>query len=403
MQLGIINPAQLEVIIYKLKIYEYQAKRLVQDYGLPVPKGKVASNVEETVAIFQEFGGNPCAIKAQILAGGRGKAGGIKIVRTEEEAKNAAEAILGGLLVTNQTDQKGVHIKKVLVEEAVSVSKELYLAIIIDNSEASPILMACSEGGVEIEEIAARTPEKIIKEKIDPFLGMHGFQVRRVADKLGLNRMSQKEAISLFEALFAVFKENDCTLMEINPLALTAEGDICALDLKMDIDENALYRRPDLVSMKEFDSPDSLEAKAFKYELSYIGMDGDIGCMVNGAGLAMATMDIIKLHGGEPANFLDVGGDAPVEKVKQAFELILADQKVKAILVNIFGGIMRCDVIADGIIQAVEEVNILVPLVVRLDGTNVDIAKEILKNSGLNIISVEDMNDAANRIVRLVR
>lgn len=383
-----------------MKINEYQAKAILRKHNIFVPQGNVASTPDEAKNAFYELGSKPCVVKAQILAGGRGKSGGVKLATTQEETGVAAKEILGATIVTPQTGSKGISVKKVLVEETVSIDKEFYIAFIIDRSTANPVLIISTEGGMEIEEIAAESPQKIIKEKIDPFFGIHGFQTRHIARTFNLHGDGFKKLSNLLTNLFYVFCEYDCSMLEINPLALTTDGNLCVLDVKMEIDDNALYRQHYIASHKEFDDPDSLEARAFKYELSYINLDGNIGCMVNGAGLAMATMDIIKLHGGSPANFLDVGGDAPVEKVKHAFELILADKNVKGVLVNIFGGIMKCDVIAKGIVQAANEMDFKVPLVVRLEGTNVEIAKEIIKESGLNIISANGMEDAADKIVQ---
>lgn len=386
-----------------MKINEYQAKAILYKYGVFVPNGKVASTPDEAKNAFYELGSKPCVVKAQVLAGGRGKSGGVKLTKTEEETRAIAKEMLGSTIVTKQTGEKGISVKKVLVEETIDIDKEFYLAFVIDRSSASPTLIISTEGGMEIEEIAVKSPEKIIKEKIDPLFGIHGFQARHISQTLKLSGTSSKKLSQLLTNLFKLFYEQDCSMLEINPLALTTDGSLCALDIKIEIDDNALYRQNEIASHKEFEDPDSLEAKAFKYELSYINLDGYIGCMVNGAGLAMATMDIIKLHGGEPANFLDVGGDAPVEKVKHAFELILSDKNVKGVLVNIFGGIMKCDVIAQGIVQAANEINFKVPLVVRLEGTNVDIAKEIISKSGLNIITANGMEDAANKIVQATR
>lgn len=386
-----------------MKIYEYQAKRILRNYNVFVPNGYVVSSFDEAKKAFLSLEKKPCVIKAQILAGGRGKSGGVKIAHTEDEVKRSAKEIIGSTIITSQTGETGIEVKKVLIEEIVPIDKEFYMAFVMDRVSESPLLIVSTEGGVEIEEVAAKSPKKIHKERIDPLFGIHGFQSRRIAKALQLRGTLVKDITNLLNDLLRVFKEKDCSLLEINPLALTTDNKLCALDIKIDVDDNALYRQHDISILKEFDDPDSLEAKAFEYELSYINLDGNIGCMVNGAGLAMATMDIIKLHGGEPANFLDVGGDAPVEKVKLAFELVLADKKVKGILVNIFGGIMKCDVIAKGIVQAVHEGYITVPLVVRLEGTNVNIAKDILENSGLNIISADSMKDAAEKIVRLVK
>ncbi len=384
-----------------MKINEYQSKSILRKHDIFVPKGIVASSVNEAINGFRDLGGKPCVVKAQILAGGRGKGGGVKLAETEETVRCVANEILGSTIVTHQTGPSGICVEKVLVEESVSIDKEFYLAIVVDRTASSPVLIVSSEGGVEIEETAVKLPEKIIKEIIDPAFGIHEFQSRQIAKALSLEGACLKKFSKFIASLFKIFYESDCLLLEINPLALTADGHLCALDVKIEIDDNALFRHDELVDANKCDDRDSLESKAFKSGLSYINLGGDIGCMVNGAGLAMATMDIIKLHGGVPANFLDVGGDASVEKVKYAFGLILADKRVKAVLVNIFGGIMKCDVIALGIVQAVKEIKSLLPLVVRLEGTNVEIAKDIIKNSGLDIIYANGMEDAADKVVQV--
>jgi len=383
-----------------LKVYEFQAKDILRKYGVCVPRGKAISEGRDASKIFQEIGSNRCVVKAQILAGGRGKGGGIQIATTSAEAQASAAGMLGTYLVTHQTNQKGIEIKYVLIEEAVFIKKELYLAITIDRSLQTPMLIASAEGGVEIEEVAKKSPDSIIKEPMDIFFGVHPFQIRRMASRLGISKISSTRLDNLVTNLFRAFINNDCSLLEINPLAVTVDDELCALDAKMDIDDNALYRHPEFEQMSQYQDVSPVESLAKKYKLSYISLDGNIGCLVNGAGLAMATMDIIKLHGGEPANFLDVGGDASLEQVTQAFKIILSDSKVKAILINIFGGIMKCDVIASGIIQAIQEVGIHIPLVVRLEGTNVDIAKKILTNSGLSVISAKDMKEAASFVVK---
>lgn len=383
-----------------MKVYEFQAKDILRKYGVCVPRGKAISQGHDAPKIFQEIGVNRCVVKAQILAGGRGKGGGIQFATTSAEAQASAAGMLGTHLVTRQTSQKGIEINYVLIEEAVSIKKELYLAITIDRSLQTPMLIASAEGGVEIEEVAKKSPDSIIKEPIDIFFGVHPFQTRRITSKLGISGISSTRLNNLITNLFSAFVNNDCSLLEINPLAVTVDDELCALDAKMDIDDNALYRHPEFEQMSQYQDLSPVEVLAKKYKLSYISLDGNIGCLVNGAGLAMATMDIIKLHGGEPANFLDVGGDASLEQVTQAFKIILSDSKVKAILINIFGGIMKCDVIASGIIQAIQEIGIHIPLVVRLEGTNVDIAKNILANSGLSIISAKDMKEAASLVVK---
>ena len=419
-----------------MKLYEFQAKNILKKYDVCVPRGEAISDSNEASGIFHKIDCKRCVIKAQVLAGGRGKSGGIQFATTPPEAQSYAAGMLGTRLVTRQTDQKGIEIKYVLIEDAVSVKKEWYLSITIDRSLQTPVLIVSAEGGVEIEEVAKRMPDKIIKEPLDIFSGLHPFQARRIATKLNISDILLTRFTNLVTNLFNAFIKNDCSLLEINPLAVTEGEYLCALDAKMDIDDNALYRHPEFEQL--FSSINTLiahsptlekrdlegfllpsvdkelmnisyqglsyaEALAKKYRLSYISLDGNIGCLVNGAGLAMATMDIIKLHGGEPANFLDVGGDASVEQVTQAFKIILSDPKVKAVLINIFGGIMKCDVIASGIIQAIKEVGIHIPLVVRLEGTNVDIARKILDVSGLNIISAKDMKEAAGMVVKAVK
>lgn len=386
-----------------MKLYEFQAKNILKKYDVCVPRGEAISDSNEASGIFHKIDCKRCVIKAQVLAGGRGKSGGIQFATTPPEAQSYAAGMLGTRLVTRQTDQKGIEIKYVLIEDAVSVKKEWYLSITIDRSLQTPVLIVSAEGGVEIEEVAKRMPDKIIKEPLDIFSGLHPFQARRIATKLNISGVLSTRLTNLVTNLFNAFIKNDCSLLEINPLAVVEGEDLCALDAKMDIDDNALYRHPEfskeiMAILNQDLSPSEVLAR--KHRLSYIRLDGNIGCLVNGAGLAMATMDIIKLHGGEPANFLDVGGDASVEQVTQAFKIILSDPKVKAVLINIFGGIMKCDVIASGIIQAIKEVGIHIPLVVRLEGTNVDVARKILDVSGLNIISAKDMKEAANLVVK---
>jgi len=383
-----------------LKLYEFQAKNILKNYGILVPQGKVISSSDDAPEVFREIGCASCVIKAQILAGGRGKRGGIQFVNTPSAAQTSASRMFGSSLVTHQTGLKGAEIKYLLIEEAVSIKKELYLAITIDRSLQMPVLITSTEGGIEIEEIALRAPEKIIREPLDIFFGIHPFQLRRITSKLGIPITPSSKFTNLLIKLFDVFVKNDCSLLEINPLVITSSGELCALDAKIEIDDNALYRHPEFEQFTQYQDFSQAEVLARKYRLSYISLGGDIGCLVNGAGLAMATMDMIKLHGGEPANFLDVGGDASLEQIIQAFEIILSDYRVKAILVNIFGGIMKCDVIASGIIQAVKEVGIHVPLIVRLEGTNVNAARKLLNESGLNIIPAKDMKSAADAVVK---
>ncbi len=385
-----------------MKLYEYQAKEILHKYDIEVPNGEVVTDAKAAAQAYSHLGTNMCVIKAQILAGGRGKGGGIKVAKTLEEVKRYTSEIIGSLLITAQTGKKGARVNEILIEEAVDIKEELYLAISIDRSTSTPIIIGSTEGGVEIEEVSSKTPQKIFKERINPILGIHGFQARQIAHKLNLSGLLLTKATNLVLNLYKAFVENDCSLLEINPLVLTSKEEISALDVKMDIDDNALFRHKELLKMRDFSEVSRSERKAAELGLSYIGLEGNIGCLVNGAGLAMATMDIIKLYGGNPANFLDVGGDAPVDKVTDAFELIFTDPKVKGVLVNIFGGIMKCDVIAEGINQAVKEVGINVPLVVRLEGTNVKTAKKILDDSKLNITLAESMKDAAEKIVKAV-
>ena len=389
-----------------MKLYEFQAKNILKKYDVCVPRGEAISDSNEASGVFHKIDCKRCVIKAQVLAGGRGKSGGIQFATTPPEAQSYAAGMLGTRLVTRQTDQKGIEIKYVLIEDAVSVKKEWYLSITIDRSLQTPVLIVSAEGGVEIEEVAKRMPDKIIKEPLDVFSGLHPFQARRIATKLNISGILSTRLANLVTNLFNAFIKNDCSLLEINPLAVMEDDELCALDAKMDIDDNALYRHPEfskeiMAILNQDLSPSEVLAR--KHRLSYISLDGNIGCLVNGAGLAMATMDIIKLHGGEPANFLDVGGDASVEQVTQAVKIILSDPKVKAVLINIFGGIMKCDVIASGIIQAIKEVGIHIPLVVRLEGTNVDIARKMLDDSGLNVISAIDMKEAAGMVVKAVK
>lgn len=383
-----------------MKLYEFQAKNILKNYGILVPQGKVISSSDDAPEVFREIGCASCVIKAQILAGGRGKSGGIQFVNTPSAAQTSASHMFGSSLVTHQTGLKGAEIKYLLIEEAVSIKKELYLAITIDRSLQMPVLITSTEGGMEIEEIAGHTPEKIIREPLDILLGIHPFQLRRIISKLGIPITPSSKFTNLLIKLFDVFVKNDCSLLEINPLVITSSDGLCALDAKIEIDDNALYRHPEFEQFTQYQDFSQAEVLAKEYRLSYISLDGSIGCLVNGAGLAMATMDMIKLHGGEPANFLDVGGDASLEQIIQAFEIILSDYRVKAILVNIFGGIMKCDVIASGIIQAVKEVGIRVPLIVRLEGTNVNAARKLLNESGLNIIPSKDMKSAADAVVK---
>ncbi len=384
-----------------MNVHEYQAKEILARYGVSVPKGRVASTPEEVWTVARELGA-PCVIKAQIHAGGRGKAGGIKLAKTPEEAKALAQEIIGKKLVTHQTGPTGRVVKRVLVEQQFDIKHEWYLGVALDTSVSLPAVMACAEGGVEIEEVAKKSPEKIMREVIDTPDGLLPFQVRRLAYGLGLPPEKGALFFSLIQGLVRGFIDCDCMLAEINPLVFTSQGELVALDAKMNFDSNALFRHPEIVALRDTDEEDQKEIQASKIGLSYIALEGNIGCMVNGAGLAMATMDIIKLCGGEPANFLDVGGGASKEKVAQAFKIVLSDQRVQGVLVNIFGGIMRCDVIAEGIVEAAREMKITVPLVVRLQGTNGELGKKLLAESNLRIISADTMAEAAEKIVKAV-
>ncbi len=382
-----------------MKIHEYQAKDLLRRFGVPVPDGGAAFTVDDAVAVATRLPGPVWVVKAQIHAGGRGKGGGVKLARSLEEVRKHASSILGMTLVTHQTGPEGKVVKRLLVEEGCRIAKEYYFAVIIDRETRRPVVMASSEGGMEIEEVAARSPEKILKESVDPAIGLAPFQARRLAFNLGMTGKVVNKAAKVFGKLYEAFLALDCSLLEINPLVVTEDDDVVLLDAKLNFDDNALFRHPDIMELRDMDEEDPAEIEASGYGLSYIKLDGNIGCMVNGAGLAMSTMDIIKLHGGEPANFLDVGGGANKDQVKAAFKIITRDPNVKAILVNIFGGIMRCDVIAEGIVAAVKEVGLTVPLVVRLEGTNVDIGKKILSESGLDLIPADGMRDAAEKVV----
>ncbi len=386
-----------------MNLHEYQGKAILARYGVAVPRGQVAATPAEAEAAARELGASVVVVKAQIHAGGRGKGGGVKAARGPAEAHAAAEKILGMRLVTHQTGSDGRLVRKVLVEEGSEIARELYLGVVLDRAVSRPVMMASSEGGMEIEEVAARHPGKILRETIDPALGLQAFQARKLAFALGLTGGQVARGVVLMTALARAFAESDCSLAEINPLIVTRGGDLLALDAKLTLDDNALYRHPDLEAMRDPNEEDPREAEARRHDLAYIALDGNIGCLVNGAGLAMATMDLIKLHGGAPANFLDVGGGATTEKVTAAFKLILADPNVKAILVNIFGGIMRCDTIASGIVAAAREVGLEVPLVVRLEGTNVDLGKKILAESRLAIIPADGMREAAEKVVRAAR
>ncbi len=386
-----------------MNIHEYQAKELLRRYGVNVPRGTPAFSAEEARAVAKELGGSAWVVKAQIHAGGRGKGGGVKVVRSLDAVRQAAQAMLGMKLITHQTGPQGRIVRRVYIEEGCDIARELYLGMLIDRASGRVTMMASTEGGVEIEEVAAKTPEKILKVVVDPALGLQAFYARKLAFGLKLTGKQTASAVKFLQAMYGAFVGLDASLIEINPLVVTADGVVVALDAKMNFDDNALFRQPDVAVLRDEDEEDPIELEASRHDLNYIKLTGNIGCMVNGAGLAMATMDIIKLHGGEPANFLDVGGGASREQVTQAFKLILSDPNVKGILVNIFGGIMRCDTIAEGVVAAAREVHLELPLVVRLAGTNVDIGKKMLAESGLDIVSADDLADAARKVVRAVK
>jgi succinyl-CoA synthetase beta subunit len=385
-----------------MNLHEYQAKQLFAEYGLPVPQGEVAWNVEEALSAASKLSGNRWVIKAQVHAGGRGKAGGVRIVEGKEALAQAAKELLGTRLVTYQTDAEGQPVNQVWIEEPSQIARELYLGVVLDRASRRVIFMASTEGGVEIEKVAHDTPEKILQVTMDPLVGIMPFQCREVGFALGLDSEQIKALTQLMLGLGKMFVECDLSLLEINPLVITQAGKLICLDGKVNIDDNAMYRQPKLRAMRDASQEDPRENRARDWELNYIALDGDIGCMVNGAGLAMATMDLVKLHGGNPANFLDVGGGATKERVTEAFKIILSDSKVKGVLVNIFGGIVRCDLIADGIIGAVAEVGIKIPVVVRLEGNNAELGAKKLQESGLNIIAAKSLTDAAQQIVKVV-
>ncbi len=386
-----------------MNIHEYQAKEIFRQYNLPVLKGKLAYTSDEAVANAKALGGSVWVVKAQIHAGGRGKGGGVKVAKSLDDVKKLSDSIIGMQLVTPQTGAEGKKVHKVYIEEGCQIAKEYYAAVFLDRNAGRVGMMASSEGGMDIEEVAEKTPEKIHNITIDPSSGILDFEARNLAFKLGMTGKTALKAAEFFKGLYKVYMDLDCAMIEINPLVVTQSGDVMALDAKVSFDDNALYRHPKLAELKDETEEDPSELEAHKYELAFIKLDGNIGCLVNGAGLAMATMDIIKLHGGTPANFLDVGGGANKEKVTAAFKIILKDTNVKGILINIFGGIMKCDIIAEGVIAASKEVGLKVPLVVRLEGTNVELGKKILADSGLNIIPANDLTDAAQKIINAVK
>jgi succinyl-CoA synthetase beta subunit len=389
-----------------MNIHEYQAKELLEKFDVATTRGRVATTLDEAEQIARELGDIDIVVKAQIHAGGRGKGtfkngfkGGVHVRKTPDEVRDIAAKMLGQILMTHQTGPDGRKVNKVLVAESADIAREIYFAVLLDRATAAPVIVASTEGGVEIEAVAAKSPEKIIREPINPLAGLQPYQTRKLAKQLGFESSQLKNASKLFEGLYRTFIAYDCSMVEVNPLVVTNKGDVLALDAKFNFDDNALYRHPEIGAMRDIAEEDPREVEASKHGLNYIGLDGNIACLVNGAGLAMATMDIIKFYGGEPANFLDVGGGATEEQVTEAFKILIADKKVKAILVNIFGGIMKCDVIAQGIIDAAKAVKLSVPLVVRLEGTNVERGKQLLKKSGLALIAADDLADAAQKVV----
>jgi succinyl-CoA synthetase beta subunit len=390
-----------------MNIHEYQAKQLLQKFDVATTRGRVASTLDEAEQIARELGDDEVVVKAQIHAGGRGKGtfkngfkGGVHVRKTPAEVGDVVAKMLGQILVTHQTGPAGRQVNKVLVAESADIAREIYFAVLLDRATAAPVIVASTEGGVEIEAVAAKSPEKIIREPIDPLAGLQAFQTRKLAKQLGFESSQLKRASKLFEGLYRTFVAYDCSMVEVNPLVVTTKGDVLALDAKFNFDDNALYRHPEIAAMRDVAEEDPREVEASKHGLNYIGLDGNIACLVNGAGLAMATMDIIKFYGGEPANFLDVGGGATEEQVTEAFKILIADKNVKAILVNIFGGIMKCDIIAQGIINAAKTLRLSMPLVVRLEGTNVEAGKKLIADSGLAVIAADDLADAAQKAVK---
>ena len=384
-----------------MKIHEYQAKSILAKYGVPVPQGEVVETPADAAQAAAKLGGGVSVVKAQIHAGGRGKGGGVKVVKSADEARQVAEKILGMTLVTYQTGPRGQRVGRVLVEQGLKIARELYLGIVLDRSTEKPVLMVSPDGGVEIEKVAEETPDRIFREYINPAVGLAGYQTRKLAFALGLQGPQIAQASMFMSAVWEAFRATDASLIEINPLIVTEDGTLLALDAKMTFDDNALYRHAEIKGMRDLAEEDPLEIEASKYSLNYIKLDGTIGCMVNGAGLAMATMDIIKLAGGEPANFLDVGGGANAEQIKNAFRILMSDKSVKAVLINIFGGILRCDVLAEGVIAAVRDLGVPVPIVIRMEGTNVEAGKQMLRDSGLNFTTADTMSEAAEKVVAL--
>ena len=386
-----------------MKIHEYQGKAILARHGVPVPRGEVAFNPSEAGDIARRLGTPVVVVKAQIHAGGRGKGGGVKLAKSPDEAEALTKHMIGMTLVTHQTGPEGRVVSRVLIEEGLQMTRELYVSIVLDRASGKVVMMASSEGGMDIEEVAAKTPEKIHKVFIEPGVGLVPFQARQLGFAIGLDGPQVNKAVKVFSALYEAFLATDATLLEINPLVVTASGDLLALDAKMNFDDNALYRHQDLRDLRDLGEEDPLEIEASKFSLNYIHLDGNIGCMVNGAGLAMATMDIIKLAGGEPANFLDVGGGANAEQIRNAFKILMSDPNVKAVLINIFGGILRCDVLAQGVIAAVKELGVPVPIVIRMEGTNVEVGKRLLAESGMNFATADSMGEAATKVVQLAR
>ncbi|MDR1990404.1 MAG: ADP-forming succinate--CoA ligase subunit beta [Acidobacteriaceae bacterium] len=384
-----------------MNIHEYQAKAILARHGVPVPRGEIAFNPTEAGEIARRLGGEIVVVKAQIHAGGRGKGGGVKLARSSDEAETIAKAMIGMTLVTHQTGPEGRVVSRVLVEEGLKMTRELYLSLVLDRASGKPVLMASADGGMDIEEVAAHTPERIHRVYIEPGVGLEAFQARQLAFAIGLEGGQVNKAVAVMSALYRAFIANDASLVEINPLVVTAEGNLLALDAKMNFDDNALYRHQDIKDLRDLAEENPLEIEASKFSLNYIHLDGNIGCMVNGAGLAMATMDIIKLAGGEPANFLDVGGGANKEQIRNAFKILMSDKNVKAVLINIFGGILRCDVLAQGVIAAVTELGVPVPIVIRMEGTNVEEGKRLLRESGMNFTTADSMGEAADKVVHL--
>ena len=386
-----------------MKIHEYQAKSVLARFGVPVPRGEVALTPAEARSAAERLGTSVVVVKAQIHAGGRGKGGGVKLAKSPEEAGQLAKQMLGMTLVTHQTGPEGRKVEKLLVEQGLDIARELYLSVVIDRAAEAPVVIASAAGGMDIEEVAAKTPEQILKLTVNRGTGIIPFQARKLAFGMGLDGPQSSKFVKVLDSIYRAFIETDASMIEVNPLIVTKEGDLLALDAKVSFDDNALYRHPDLKELRDIAEEDPLEVEASKFSLNYIRLDGNIGCMVNGAGLAMATMDIIKLSGGEPANFLDVGGGANAEQIKNAFRILMADTNVKAVLINIFGGILRCDVLASGVIAAVKDLGVPVPIVIRMEGTNVDEGKRMLKESGLNFATADSMGEAANTVVALAK